>query len=218
MSNNIACGFIGKKIGMTRIPDGDALSAVTIISFEEQKITAVRTTQKDGYDAVQVGYYPKKAMLLRKPDVGRLRKAGLEDNFSRFKEFKTTTTPDADCIGNPLTIDMLENIKVLDVQGIVKGRGYQGAIKRWGFQRGRETHGSRFHRRPGSLGVRTAPGRVFKNKKMPGQMGNVKRTTQNMRVLAIDKEQRVIAVRGAVPGSSGSYIVLRPAAKHSIRA
>ncbi|MDE3269518.1 MAG: 50S ribosomal protein L3 [Pseudomonadota bacterium] len=212
------CGFIGKKVGMTRMPDGDFLAAVTLIKLEPQKITAVRTQAKNGYNAIQIGYYPKRPVRLTKPIIGQLRKAGLEDNFARFKEFRIAQPVDDQCIGKDLTISMVEDaladVKLLDVQGITKGRGFQGAIKRWGSKTGRSTHGSRFHRRPGSLGQRAAPGRVFKNRKQPGQMGGVKRTVQNMRVLAIDKELNVIAVCGSVPANKGSYLVISPAVKH----
>lgn len=215
------CGFIGKKIGMTRIPDGDALAAVTLIKLEEQKVTAVRTIAKNGYNAVQIGYYPKRPVRLGKPDIGRLRKAGIADNFARFREFRVAQPVDDKYVGKALTIGMVDEtlakIKLLDVQGVSKGRGFQGAIKRWGSKTGRSTHGSRFHRRPGSLGQRAAPGRVFKNRKQPGQMGGVKCTTQNMRVLAIDKELNLIAVRGSVPANKGTYVVMRPAIKNRTR-
>ena len=212
------CGFIGKKIGMTRIPDGDALAAVTLIKLAEQKVTAVRTQEKNGYNAIQVGYYSKRPLRLNKPDIGRLRKAGIEDSFARFREFRIAQPVDDKCVGESLTINMVEDAltttKLLDVQGVTKGRGFQGAIKRWGSKTGRRTHGSRFHRRPGALGGRAAPGRVFKNRKQPGQMGGVQSTVQNLRVLAIDKELNLIAVRGSIPANKGSYVVMRPAIKH----
>lgn len=216
------CGFVGKKIGMTRMPDGDSLAAVTLIKLEKQKVTAVRTIAKNGYNAVQIGYYPKRPVRLGKPDIGRLRKAGIEDSFARFREFRVAQSVDDQHIGKDLTINMvadaLAEAKLLDVQGITKGRGFQGAIKRWGSKTGRSTHGSRFHRRPGSLGQRAAPGRVFKNRKQPGQMGGVRCTMQNMRVLAIDKELDLIAVRGSVPANKGAYVIMRPAVKHRTRA
>ena len=206
-------GFIGRKAGMTRIPDGGRLSSVTLIRLEEQKITKVLTKDKDGYDAIQVGYFAKKDKALTKADHARLRRVEITDNFSRFREFRTAEPVPADSLGVSLHIDMLQDVKMLDVQGIVKGRGFQGAIKRWGYKTGRRTHGSRFHRRPGSLGCRTSPGRVFKNKRMPGHMGSTQQTIQNLQVMGIDSEQQVVAVKGAVPGNRGGYVVLKPAVK-----
>ena len=206
-------GFVGRKAGMTRIPHDGELAAVTLIKIEEQKISAVMNTEKNGYDAVQVSYRVGKEKKLTRADRGRLRKVDIAENFTRGKEFRSATPVPADCLGKTLTIDMLKDVPRLDVQGVVKGRGFQGVVKRWGHKKGRRTHGSRFHRRPGSLGGRAAPARVFKNKKLPGQMGNVNCTVQNLRVLAVDSEQQVVAVKGAVPGQRGSYVLLKPAVK-----
>lgn len=212
-ASGITYGFVGRKAGMTRVPHEGELAAVTLIKLEEQKITAIMNVEQHGYAAVQVSYRPCKDKVLNKADRARLRKAGITDNFARSKEFRSEQPVPVECMGAQLTVAMLKDVKLLDVQGIVKGRGFQGAIKRWGHKTGRRTHGSRFHRRPGSLGGRAAPARVFKNKKLPGQMGNVKRTVQNLPVLAIDDEQQVIAVKGAVPGQRGGYVTLKPAVK-----
>ena len=206
-------GLIGRKAGMTRIPHGGELSAVTLIKIETQKVIDIMNAERNGYHALKIGYDVRKEKKLSKPDLGRLRKAGISENFAHSKEFRSEQPVPEGCVGTELTVAMLKDIKLLDVQGIVKGRGFQGAVKRWGHKTGRRTHGSRFHRRPGSLGGRAAPARVFKNKKLPGQMGNVKRTVQNLKVLAVDAEQCVVAVKGAVPGQRGGYVVLKPAVK-----
>ena len=206
-------GLIGRKAGMTRIPHEGELSAVTLIRVETQKVIAVMNAERNGYHALKIGYDIRKEKKLSQPDRGRLRKAGISENFVHSKEFRSEQPLSDDCVGSALTVDMLKDVKLLDVQGIVKGRGFQGVVKRWGHKKGRRTHGSRFHRRPGSLGGRAAPARVFKNKKLPGQMGNVNRTVQNLKVLAIDAEQRIVAVKGAVPGHRGGFVVIKPAVK-----
>lgn len=206
-------GLIGRKAGMTRIPHEGELSAVTLIKIETQKVIAVMNAARNGYDALKIGYDMRKEKQLCKPDRGRLRKAGISENFARSKEFRSGEPVPDDCVGSVLDVDMLKDVKRLDVQGITKGRGFQGVVKRWGHKTGRRTHGSRFHRRPGSLSGRAAPARVFKNKKLPGQTGNVKRTVQNLKVLAIDTEQRIVAVKGAVPGQRGGFVLLKPAIK-----
>ena len=206
-------GLVGRKVGMTRIPHEDELAAVTLIKIEAQKVTAVMNEAKNGYHALQISYDTCKEKKLRQAERGRLRKAGITENFARSKEFRSEQPLPDNCVGTALTIDMLKDVKLLDVQGIVKGRGFQGAVKRWGHKTGKRTHGSRFHRRPGSLGGRAAPARVFKNKKLPGQMGNVNRTIQNLPVLAIDNEQNLVAVKGSVPGQRGGFVILKPAVK-----
>lgn len=208
-------GVIGRKVGMTRLPDGDGLVAVTLIKLEQQAVTKILTVDRDGYDAVQVGYYSKKEQRLSKADIARLRKVGIDNNYARYREFRTTEVS-TDELGKSLTVELLKDVKTLDVQGITKGRGCQGVVKRWNHKTGRRTHGSRFHRRPGALGGRSQPGRVFKNKKMPGHMGAVNRTIQNLRVLGIDEQQQVVAVKGAIPGQRGGFVVVRPARKANV--
>ncbi len=207
------CGLVGRKAGMTRVPHEGELAAVTLIKVETQKVIAVANAARNGYHALKVGYDVRKEKHLRQPDRGRLRKAGISENFARSKEFRSSKPLPDDCVGTALGVEMLKDVGWLDVQGIVKGRGFQGVVKRWGHKTGRRTHGSRFHRRPGSLGGRAAPARVFKNKKLPGQMGNVNCTVQNLQVLAVDAEQRVVAVRGAVPGQRGGFVIIKPAIK-----
>ena len=214
-----APGLIAKKVGMTRIVDDQgSMTPVTLLQVDSQKVTKLLTPERDGYHGIQVGYYDKgKDKQLTKSDVGRLRKAGLDDNFSRFREYRVDEAVEGLEVGAAFAASDLEGVVSVDITGITKGRGFQGATKRWNAKTGRRTHGSRFHRRPGSLGQRTTPGRVWKNKKVPGHMGSKRRTIQNLKVLELDTERNLIAVKGSVPGHKEGFLVLRPSlkAKHS---
>jgi large subunit ribosomal protein L3 len=181
---------------------------VTILQIEDQKVTKVFDEEKDGYNAYQVGYFVKHEKNLTKPDLHRLRKAGVEENFARFSEFRTTEKPQHE-VGATPSAEWIKDIQAVDVTGVTKGRGFQGAVKRWGASIGRMTHGSRFHRRPGSLGQCTTPGRVFKNKKQPGHMGVTRNTVKNLRVVNVDVEKNVIAVKGSIPGHRNGYVEVR---------
>ena len=194
------------------MPDG-LMVPVTLLQVEDQQITKVVTAEKEGYEAIQVGYYEKPEKRINKPDLTRLRKAKVEKNFSRFKEFRTEGLEGEFAVGNSITAELLDGADSVDVTGITKGRGFEGSIRRWNHKTGRRTHGSHFHRRPGSLGQRTTPGRVYKNKEMPGQMGNVQRTVQNLKVLDVDKETKVIALRGSVPGHRNGFVIGKPSTK-----
>ena len=202
-------GLIAKKIGMTQVAlESGKIVPVTLLQIANQKVTKVLSGEKDGYEAYQVGYFEKDEKNLRKPDLGRLRKNSVDENFSRFTEFRTNGEAGVK-VGEALTAEHLKGIEALDVTGITKGRGFQGSVKRWGSTIGRMTHGSRFHRRPGSLGANTSPGRVMKNKHQPGQMGVVKRTALNVKVVNIDVENNVIAVRGSIPGWREGFVEIR---------
>ncbi len=207
-------GLIARKVGMTRMVDANGdMIPVTLLQVEDQKITKVLTPERDGYHGVQVGYFQKQEKNLTKADLQRLRKAGVEDNYSRFVEIRTPGPLEHYEIGKSLSVSLLEGIQSVDVTGYTKGRGYQGSVKRWGTAIGRMTHGSRFHRRPGSLGQNSTPARVYKNKKMPGQTGVEKTTIKNLVVVDIDMDQQVIALRGSVPGNRHGYLEIRPTNK-----
>ncbi len=186
---------------------------VTLLQVEQQKVTKILTPEKEGYHGIQVGYYTKPERLLNKPDLTRLRKANIQDNFTRFCEFRLEKPMDGVELGGLLTAEFLKEVSAVDVVGVTKGCGFQGAIKRWNASRGRMTHGSRYHRRPGSLGTRTTPGRVFPGKKVPGHMGDERCTIQNLRVVDVDLETNVIAVKGSVPGHRDGFVVLKPSVK-----
>lgn len=207
-------GIIAKKVGMTRMVDKEGrMIAVTLLHVEKQKITKVLTKQKDGYDAYQVGFYEKAERKLNKADVARLRKVQIVESFSNFKEFRLDGALDGAEIGHELKADMFEGIQCIDVTGITKGRGFTGSVKRWDTACGRMSHGSRFHRSPGSLGTRTTPGRVFRGKPVPGHYGVEQVTVQNLRVVDVDKNLSLLAVKGAVPGHKNSYLVVNPTIK-----
>lgn len=207
-------GLIAKKIGMTRVIDSEGqMIPVTLLQVEKQKITRIRNDEKDGYHAIQVGYYIKPEHRLNKPDLARLRKAGIEENYTRFKEFRVAGDEGYET-GAAIDAGVLADVGAVDVTGITKGRGFAGAVRRFNHKTGRQTHGSHFHRRPGSLGQRTTPGRVYKNKGMPGHMGSVQRTVQNLQVVDFDAETNVVALKGSVPGHKNGYVFLKPSVKN----
>ena len=153
-------GLIVSKVGMTRMVDADGkIIPVTLLKVENQKVTKVLTPERDGYHGYQVGYFLKAEKNLTKADISRLRKVDVEDNFAKFSEFRTSGSSELS-VGSAMTAELFQGVGSVDVTGITKGRGFQGAVKRWGATIGRMTHGSRFHRRPGSLGQCTTPGRV----------------------------------------------------------
>lgn len=205
-------GLIAKKVGMTRMVDAEGvLTAVTLLQIEQQKVTKVLTAERDGYTGFQVGYNTKKEKALAKADVARLRKASVTENFASFKEFRADKVDHQ--VGHEFGVAVLEGVKAVDVTGITKGCGFSGAHKRWNSAHGRMSHGSRFHKSPGSLGMRSTPGRTFKNRHQPGQEGNTQVTIQNLDVLDIDAKNNVLAVRGSVPGHRDAFLVIRPSIK-----
>jgi large subunit ribosomal protein L3 len=195
-------GLIGRKAGMTRIFSEDGVSTpVTVIEVTPNRVSQVRTAEADGYSAIQVM-------------AGHLAKAGVEAGSSMM-EFRLDEGEGAELqAGSTLGIDMFEAGQKVDVQGTSKGKGFAGAIKRHNFRSQRMTHGNSLsHRAPGSIGQNQSPGRVFKGKRMAGQMGNVPRTQQNLEVLRVDAERNLILVKGAVPGATGGDLVVR----HSVK-
>lgn len=207
-------GLIAKKVGMTRVLDEvGQMIPVTLLKVEDQSVTKILTPEKEGYHGIQVGYHTKPEHRLNKPDLTRLRKAKVEQNFSKFKEFRLAGVVEGLEVGASINASSLSDVNAVDVTGITKGHGFEGAITRWGHATGRRTHGSHFHRRPGSLGMRTTPGRVFKNKHMPGHMGNVQRTVQNLKIIDVDVEANVIALKGSVPGHRDGFVFVKPSVK-----
>jgi large subunit ribosomal protein L3 len=201
--------LIAKKIGMTRIFDEEGLMVpVTLLKVEDQAVTKVLTEQKDGYNGYQVGYFVKAEKNLTKADVARLRKVGVEDSYAKFREFRTSEVVPYS-VGHKIGAALFEGELCVDVTSAAKGRGFQGAVKRWNNAVGRMTHGSRFHRRPGSLGQNSSPSRVYKNKPQPGQMGGEKVTVRNLKVVKVDAGSNVIAVMGSVPGNRHSFVEIR---------
>ena len=208
-------GLLGRKVGMMRIftDEGDA-QPVTVLDVSDNRITQIKTADKDGYSAVQVAFGKRRASRVRKPLAGHLAKAAVEAGHV-LKEFRTEPKAIAELkVGGKLGVDMFKVGMRVDVQGTTIGKGFAGVIKRHHFGGNRETHGNSITTRAqGSTGQRQDPGRVFPGKKMAGHLGNVKRTTQNLVVVRIDAERQLLLVKGTVPGFAGRDIVVRPAAK-----
>lgn len=206
-------GIIGRKLGMTQVFDekGNVIP-VTVINAGPCVVTQKKTKEKDGYDAVQLGFSDIDEKRLSKPKKGHFQKAKV--SFKKYlKEFRLDDAASKN-IGDIITADIFNIGDKIDVTGISKGRGYSGVIKRWGAHRLRMTHGTGpVHRKGGSIGGASDPSRVFKNKKMPGQYGNEQVTMLNLEVVKIDKEKNLLAVKGAVPGSRGGIVFVRNTVK-----
>ncbi|MGM1052423.1 MAG: 50S ribosomal protein L3 [Pseudomonadota bacterium] len=207
-------GLVGKKAGMTRVFAEDGASVpVTVIEVAPNRITRVKTVENDGYAAVQVTAGSRKAKHLTKAQAGQYAKAGVEAGRS-LMEFRLAEGDEAPEVGGEFTVSLFEAGQKIDVTGTSKGKGFQGAVKRWNFRTQDMTHGNSLsHRAPGSIGMCQTPGRVFKGKKMAGQMGNVRCTVQSLEVVRVDTERNLLLVKGAVPGATGSDVVVRTAVK-----
>ena len=207
-------GIIGRKVGMTQIFDekGNVIP-VTVIEAGPCTVAQVKTVETDGYDAVQLGFGEVKDKHINKPEKGHFAKAGLEAK-KHLREFRLESVEGVK-VGDEVKADVFEAGEKVDVQGISKGKGFQGVIKRHGQHRGPMGHGSKFHRHAGSNGACSDPSRVFKGKKMPGQMGSVKVTIQNLEIVKVDAEQNLILVKGAVPGPKKACVVLKESVKAS---
>ena len=208
-------GLVGRKAGMTRVFTEDGKSIpVTLIEATPNRITQIKTPETDGYSAVQVAVGSRRASLVTKPVAGHLAKAKVEAGRGLW-ELRIEADKLGDfTVGGEIKADIFEVGQKVDVQGVTKGKGFQGTIKRWNFRMGDATHGNSLsHRAPGSIGQRQTPGRVFPGKKMSGHMGAEVQTTQNLRIVKVDAERGLIAVRGAVPGAPGGDVIVRPASK-----
>jgi large subunit ribosomal protein L3 len=211
----MSLGLVGRKIGMTRVfTDDGAAVPVTVLDVANNRVTQIKTPAIDGYSAVQVTYGKRRASRVTKPLAGHLAKAGVESGVV-LKEF----TVAADQLekfkpGDVVGVDTFAVGQLVDVTGTSKGKGFSGAIKRHHFSSNRASHGnSRSHNSPGSIGMAQDPGRVFPGKRMAGQLGNVTRTTQLLKVVRIDTERGLLLVKGCVPGADGGQIVVLPSVK-----
>ena len=206
-------GILGKKIGMTQIfTEHGEVIPVRVVEAGPVVVTQVKTTENDGYTAIQVGFGDAKEKSLNKPQKGHL--AAANTLKKHLKEFRVDSVEEY-TVGQEIKADLFAAGELIDVTGISKGKGFQGPIKRHGQSRGPETHGSRYHRRPGSMGACSYPGRVFKNKKLAGHMGSVKVTVQNLEVVRVDADKNFILVKGAIPGAKGSVVTIKEAVKAS---
>ena len=205
-------GIIGRKVGMTQIFDekGNVIP-VTVIEAGPCVVAQVKTVETDGYNAVQLGFGDIKDKHINKPEAGHFAKAKLA-NKKHLREFRIDSVEGIK-VGDELKADVFEAGEKIDVQGTSKGKGFQGVIKRHGQHRGPMGHGSMYHRRPGSMGSTSTPGRVFKGKKLPGHMGRVTVTIQNLDVVRVDLDKNVILVKGSVPGPKGAILKIKSAVK-----
>ncbi|MFW6303634.1 MAG: 50S ribosomal protein L3 [Candidatus Sumerlaeota bacterium] len=208
----MSIGLIGKKLGMTQIYDEDgAAMAVTLIQAGPCPILQKREPETDGYSALQVGFDPRSEKNVNRPMMGHFKKAGVDPVFC-IRELRVDDTGEYE-VGQALDVNLFEAGENVDIQGVTKGRGFAGTVKRYRTRRGPTTHGSHYHRRPGSSGASADPSRVFKGKKNPGQMGSVRRTMQNLTVVATDSEKNILVVRGTVPGANNGYLLIRKSVK-----
>lgn len=204
-------GILGKKLGMTQVFDTEGkMIPVTVIEAGPCTVIQKKTVQNDGYEAIQIGFQSKKAQKVNKADLGHFRTAG-KGAFAILQEVEI---PDPSIeVGAEIKVDIFKEGDFVDVSGQSKGRGFTGVMKRWNFRGGRATHGSMFHRAPGSIGASAYPSRVIKNMKMAGHYGNEKTTTLNLKVVAVQPEKNLLLVRGAVPGSKNGMVFIRHAVK-----
>ena len=207
-------GIIGKKVGMTQVyDDKGTLVPVTVIEAGPCVVLDVKTQERDGYSAIQVGFGSRKAKNVTKQILGAVAKAGQEKNPPAvIKEFRTEGDASAE-IGSLIKVDIFKADEFIDVSGTTKGKGYNGVMVRHHFKGGRDGHGGGWHRKPGSIGCRESPGNIIKGKKMAGQLGNAPRTVQNLRIVSVSPEDNLLFVRGAVPGPNGGTVFVRQAKK-----
>ncbi|MCW8109809.1 50S ribosomal protein L3 [Alteromonas ponticola] len=211
----MAIGLVGRKVGMTRIFTEDGTSIpVTVIEATPNRVTQLRTEESDGYRALQVTAGTKKANRVNKAAAGHFSKAGVDAGRGLW-EFRLEDNEGGDIkVGSEITVEIFNDTKKIDVTGTSKGKGFAGAIKRWNFSSQRMTHGNSLsHRAPGSIGQNQSPGKVFKGKKMAGQLGNKQVTTQSLEVVRVDVENSLILVKGAIPGATGGDVIVKPAVK-----
>ena len=207
----MAKGILGRKIGMTQVfaENGD-LIPVTVIEAAPNVVLQKKTVETDGYEAIQVGFEDKRVKLSNKPEQGHVAKANTAPK--RFiREFRNVNVAEYE-VGQEVNVEIFAEGDVIDVTGVTKGKGFQGVIKRHGQSRGPMAHGSRYHRRPGSMGP-VAPNRVFKQKNLPGQMGGTVVTIQNLQIVKVDAERNLLLVKGNVPGSKKALVTVKSAVK-----
>ncbi|GHD69698.1 50S ribosomal protein L3 [Jeongeupia chitinilytica] len=211
----MSLGLVGRKVGMTRVFAEDGASIpVTVLDMSANRVTQIKSVEADGYAAVQVTFGAKKANRVNKAEAGHFAKAGVEAGLG-LVEFRVAAEKLAELkAGDALSVELFAAGQLVDVTGTSQGKGFSGVIKRHNFSSNRASHGnSRSHNTPGSIGQAQDPGRIFPGKRMAGQLGNVKSTVQNLEVVRIDAERQLLLVKGAVPGSKGNDVVVRPSVK-----
>lgn len=212
----MAIGLVGRKCGMTRVfAENGASIPVTVVEVDPNRVTQVKTVDSDGYSAIQVTSGERRASRVTKPMAGHFAKAGVNAGRGvwEFRVQEDAEVADYNA-GDEINVSVFEAGQKVDVSGTSKGKGFAGTVKRWNFSMQDATHGNSLsHRAPGSIGQCQTPGRVFKGKKMAGQMGNVQVTVQSLEVVQIDADKNLILIKGAVPGANGKDVIIRPAVK-----
>ncbi len=211
----MAIGLVGRKCGMTRVFNEEGHSVpVSVIEVDPNRITQVKTSESDGYSAIQVTTGVRRASRVTKPAAGVYAKANVEAGRGLW-EFRISSEEEAGvAVGESIGLDQFEAGQKVDVTGVSKGKGFAGVVKRWNFAMQDATHGNSLsHRAPGSIGQCQNPGRVFKGKKMAGQMGNKKMTVQSLEIVSVDAERNLLLVKGAIPGATGNNVIVKAAVK-----
>lgn len=205
---------LGRKVGMTQVfSEEGEVTPVTVIEIGKNQVAQIKTTEKEGYEAVQIGYDEKKENRTVKPEKGHFDKAGITPK-KFLREFRVEKS-DEYSLGQEIAATVFEAGDKVDIIGTSKGKGFQGNIKRHNQSRGPETHGSRYHRRPGSMGASADPARVFKGKNLPGQMGNEQVTVRNLEIVKVLEDKNVILIKGAVPGPKKGLITIKETIKQN---
>jgi large subunit ribosomal protein L3 len=205
--------LIGKKLGMTQVYDAqNVLVPVTVVEAGPCSVVQVKTVEIDGYNAVQLGFSAQKVKNSSKAELAHAKKAGLEVAPRVLSEVRLNEKPTQKA-GDVLTVEIFKEGQLIDVTGVTKGKGFQGVVKRFRVAGGPASHGSMFHRRIGSIGMRQTPGRTWKNQAMPGHMGQLQRTMQNLTVVKVIADKNIILVKGAIPGANGEDVIVRTAIK-----
>lgn len=206
--------IIGKKLGMTQVIKDDLMIPVTVIKAGPCVVTQLKSDENDGYESVQIGFGMIKADRANKPMAGHFKKANTEPTRVLAE---LPLDPAAYKTGQKIKVDIFTEGDRADITGVSKGKGFAGVVKRWNFAGGPASHGSRFHRAPGSIGQCATPSRVFKGKKMPGRMGGDRVTAQNLLVVGVDRDKDLLLVKGAVPGAKGTVVLIRESVKNMKR-
>jgi len=203
-------GLVGKKLGMTQVYDkAGRLTTVTVVEAGPCRVAQIRTKEQHGYESIQLAYDEVPARKLNKPELGHLKTANLSPS-RHLKEFKKMGDVQ---LGQTLKADVFQKGEWVDVEGVSKGKGFQGVMKRHNYRGGPETHGSMFHRAPGSIGASSHPSRVWKNKTLPGHMGSERVTVQRLKVVEARPDENLLFISGAVPGATGSFVTVRKSKK-----
>jgi large subunit ribosomal protein L3 len=209
--------LLGKKLGMTQVYDAqNVLVPVTVVEAGPCPVVQVKTTENDGYNAVQLGFSKKKSKNTSSAEQAHAKKAGLDETPRVLSEVRLEAASDLK-VGDVVTVSAFTEGQTVDVIGVTKGKGFQGVVKRFRVAGGPATHGSMFHRRIGSVGMRQTPGRVWKNQAMPGHMGTLRRTVQNLTIVKVLADKNILLVKGAIPGANGDDVIVRTAIKGQAR-